>query len=121
MPLGQDQPEPVVEEDDPLELGVRSQRERRVVVDERDVELAVVQPGKQRLQVVVEDGQPDSGSLVAEAGQGRWHERRQGGREAPEPEPPGPPPDDLGELLLGVLEPGEQRPRRAARARARPR
>ena len=59
--------------------------------------------------MVVEDGQPDSGSLVAEARQGRWHERRQGGREAPEPEPPGPPPDDLGELLLGVLESGEQR------------
>ena len=110
MTFGQDQPEPVVEEDDPLQLGVRSLRQGGVVVDQRDVELAVVQPGKQRLQVVIENGQPDSGSLVAEPGQGRWHERRQGGREAAEPESAGPPANDLGELLLGVLDPGEQRP-----------
>ena len=66
MPLRQHQPERVVEERDPVQVVVQVQGQRGMVVDQRDVQLAVTHSRQQRLQVVVENTQPDTRSLVAQ-------------------------------------------------------
>ena len=59
----------------------------RVVVDQREVELAGLQPREQPLQVVVDDGQRHLGMAAPEARERRRHERRERGREAAEAQP----------------------------------
>ena len=104
MSCGQHDPEDVVQQWRSLEVARRDLRERLVVVDQCEVELAGLDPWDQTRQVIVYDGQRDVCVQLPEACEGWRHERGERGREAPEAQPPAASRGDLAELLFGVVE-----------------
>ena len=113
-PVGQDGSEDVVEQRSALEVARGDVGQRLVIVDQREVELAGLEPRDQPLQVIVDDRQRHLWVAAPEPRERRRHERGERGREAPEAQPPVAPAGDLAELLLGVVEPRED-PGRVAR------
>ena len=104
-------PEAVVEQVDAVVVARADLGKCLVIVDDRQVELAVVEPGQQALQVIIYHGERHVGMLTLKPGQRRRDERGQGGREAAEAQPAVPSPGYLAEFLLGAADPGDQRAR----------
>ena len=82
-----------------------------MIVDDGQVELAVVEPGQQALQVIIDHGERHVGVLPLEPGERRGDERGQRGRKAAEAEPAVPPAGYLAEFLLSIADSRQQRPR----------
>jgi hypothetical protein len=78
-----------------------------VIVDERQVELAGLEPRDQTLEVIVDDRQCHRSVAAPESSECRWRERAQSGREAAEAQPAVATTGELSELLLGAVEPSE--------------
>ena len=108
MAGGEDGLEGIVEQRDPLEVARRDLGQRLVVVvDQREVELARLDPGEQPRQALVDDGQRDLGVAAAELHERRRHDRRERRAHAAEAQPAVAAAGDLLELLLGAVEAGE--------------
>jgi len=100
----------VVEQVHPLDAGRGEVGERGVVVGDRQVELALEQPVVQPRHVVVEHPEVHVRVPLLEPRQHRRQERRERRREGTEPQPPAAPSGQGSDLLLGGVEPGDDRP-----------
>ena len=107
MLVGQHSLKAVREKRGALETSGADLGQRVVVVDHSQIQLAVLQPRGQSMQMVVHHRQPNIWVQAAEPREGRGHERAQYAREAAKPQPTTTSFGDLGEFLLCGCEPSQ--------------
>jgi hypothetical protein len=106
--IGEDEIEWILQQVGPLQFNIRF-GQRLVLVDERKIQFPAGKSWNQALAVVIDHGQVDVGMALAEARDGARDQRRNGSREAGEPQPSTPQASDLAEFLLGLVQAREHR------------